>query len=127
MLMSSNPAGEGSAIEIAVTVTGQRASYLSTVTLSYASPSIVALTLLRSGSGVIMDCSRIDINGFPLSGTISTVRTAIVLIDGVNFGKNASNVHVIIHDQPCLLLEHDDSRLSCETPVCSGTSESLSA
>ena len=126
MLMSSNPAGEGSAIEIAVTVTGQRASYLSTVTLSYASPSIVALTLLRSGSGDVMDCSRVDDNGLPLSG-ISTARTAMVLIDGINFGNNASNVHVVIHDQPCLILEHDDSRLSCETLVCSGTSESLSA
>ena len=109
--------GEGTTIDIVVIVGGQRG--LSAASgLSYARPTIIAVTLYAAADASAMDCSIIDTDGKPARGGGS----ALVQIDGTNFGNNVSSVEVTINGGDCLVLSSSETGALCATTMCYGAS-----
>ena len=104
-------------IDIALVIAGQSATVLhDALLLSYAAPVVSALTLSPVIGDNTMDCSSIGPDGRP----VSSVGSAIVLIDGANFGGNQSEVFVQIGRDDCNILTSTESRIVCSARSCTG-------
>jgi hypothetical protein len=96
---------------------GSRASGAPPPLLSrYGSPRLTGVSLLRGSNAEVLDCSRVDSSGRPLTGG-----SAVLVVDGANFGDGSATT-VFVRNVPCVALagQSSHSRILCRTPLCSG-------
>ncbi len=111
--------GQGVGVNVTLTVGGQPAG--SVIRIPFAAPRVMLLRLDTTiDSGASLDCSEVDADGRPATGSGSGQR-AVVVIRGVNFGSGEATV-ATIRDIPCVLRAViDDRQIVCQTSLCTGS------
>ncbi len=115
--------GQGAAgVNVTLSVGGQAA--ISVVHLPFSAPRITFLRLDRTfDTEASLDCRDVGPDGRPTGGPVSGY--AVVVIQGVNFGRGNATV-ATIRDVNCgLRAPIEDSQIVCQTDMCAGGLECL--
>jgi hypothetical protein len=112
------PVGEGEEVRVVVTVAGQASNQYR---LTYSSPVVTRLSVVRSRLASSMDCSLVGSDGRPV-GSGAVAGNATVVLTGENFGLGPHTA-VTIGGVECKVAIGDVShdRILCVTPMCRGT------
>ena len=118
-LLFPAPAGQGARVDLAVQVGGQAAVVSQSYQpLRYDDPVVARLSLRRDASPVL-DCSIVDSNGRPVTQSSGSTRSAVVVLEGRNFGRGDATT-VTINGAVCVPLTVSDAVIVCTTQQCSG-------
>jgi hypothetical protein len=106
----------GQSVSLGPRSQGPRAA--SVLPLAYGTPRVAGLTVDRSSTATLPDCTSVDKFGRPLFGAGSVA----LVVNGVNFG-NGSGLVVTVGGSPCELVASrtSQSRIVCVAPrLCRG-------